>query len=87
MLGVGRHPHGVLRWRQEVLAGDLQVHHAVGGVVELAPGVAMQGAAGVGTELVVAEVHRGREPGELGNVEVFARHAVCFAGWVVWIGV
>ena len=66
---------------------DPKLHHPVGGVVELAPGVAMQGAAGVGTELVVAEVHRGRQLGELGDIEVFARHAVCFAGSVVWIEV
>ncbi|MNN91929.1 hypothetical protein D3C81_2101160 [compost metagenome] len=59
----------------------------MGGVVELAPGMAMQGAVCVGTELVVAEIHRGRELGELGDIEVLARHADCFAGWVVWMEV
>ena len=53
----------------------------------VASGVAVQSAASVGTELVVAEVHRGRELGELGDVEVFGRHADCLAGRVVWIEV
>ncbi|MNE52475.1 hypothetical protein D3C80_1471480 [compost metagenome] len=87
MRGVGRYPNGVLRRRQETLAGHIQVHHAVSRVVQLAPSVAVHGAVGVGNELVVAEVHRGRQLGELGDIEVFARHAVCFAGWVVWIRV
>ncbi len=87
MLGVGRHPNGVVRRRQEALAGHIQMHYAVGGVVQLAPAVLVHGAVGVGNELVVAEVHRGRQLGELGDIKVFARHAVCFAGSIVWIEV
>ncbi|MNM39643.1 hypothetical protein D3C81_504270 [compost metagenome] len=75
MLGIGRHPYGVVRRRQEALAGYVQVHHAVGGVVELAPGMAMGCAVGVGTEFVVAKVDRGRELVERGDSEEFARHA------------
>ncbi|MNC41429.1 hypothetical protein D3C75_901960 [compost metagenome] len=59
----------------------------MGGVVELAPGVAMGRAVSVGAKFVVAQVHRRRKLVELGDVEVFAVHAVCFKGQVVWIGV
>jgi hypothetical protein len=87
MLGTWRYPHRIVGWREEALAGDIQMHHPVGGVVELAPGMTMGNTVGVGAELVMAEVHRSRELGELWDVEVFARHAVCFVGQVVWMEV
>ncbi|MNP44269.1 hypothetical protein D3C76_1381220 [compost metagenome] len=87
MLGARRYPHGVVRRREEALAVDVQVHDTMRGVVELAPGVAVGSTVGVGTELVVAEVHWRRELVEMGDVEVFTGHAVCFEGQVVWIRV
>ncbi|MNE83545.1 hypothetical protein D3C80_1803680 [compost metagenome] len=87
MLDARWHPDGVVRRREEALAFDIQVHDTVGRVVQLAPGVAVGGAVGIGAELVVAQVHRRRELVETGDVEVFARHAVCFEGRIVWIQV
>ncbi|MNN25125.1 hypothetical protein D3C81_1385820 [compost metagenome] len=59
----------------------------MGGVVELAPGVAMGRAESVGAKFVVAQVDGRGKLVELGDIEVFAAHAVCFKGQVVWIGV
>ncbi|MNC77727.1 hypothetical protein D3C75_1297670 [compost metagenome] len=87
MFGIRRHPHRIVRRRNKALAGDLQVHDAVGRIVELAPGMAVRCTVGVGPELVVTEVHRRRQGCELRDVEVFALHAVWIDGQVVWMQV
>ncbi|MCY1184591.1 hypothetical protein D9M73_252990 [compost metagenome] len=76
-----------MRRRDEALAVDFQVHDAVGRIVELAPGMPMGGAVGIGAELVVAKIHRGRQSLELRNFYVLYRHAVWIYGQVVWIQV
>ena len=59
VFGVRRHPHRVLRRRHETAAGNLHVQHAMGRVLEGAPGMAMGRGKAMGSKIGVAKVHRG----------------------------
>jgi len=87
VLGVGRHPDGVLRWRHKALAIDFKAHHSVGHIVQRAPGMGVGHGMAVGFDLGIAKVNRRRQAVELGDVDQILAHAVWIRGEVGWIAV
>lgn len=71
MLHVWWQPNAVLRWRQVVVAGHLDLHDAAEGVDKLAPGVLVLGVQTSGRHIRAAK-HDGRRqlPGRQGDFEL-----------------